>query len=181
MIFYLLIILVAFNCTNSIDIKDFCFQTETCETDSNCENRCDGKYSFSCRNGLCAIDRYSCQSIRLFSSISGNLRNDFESKKIENLYEQFLSQIADCPSVDYNWTANDVCLNRSCYYKKKIPFRLTSQKMNMIKYKNCDCIDEYSFKCGNNYCAKHKNACNQTLFKLKEKTISFIINKCLKL
>ena len=165
----LLIILVTFNFTHSIKLNDFCFRKETCEASSDCKERCYGKFSFKCGHGLCSTNKYNCQSIKLFSIISGHLRNDIQYEEFEKNYQIFLQRIADCPLVDYNWTANDVCLNsKSCYYKPNIPFRLINKKINLIKYTDCDCIGEYSYKCDHNFCARHKNACNESLIKSKE-------------
>ncbi len=62
----LVIILSIINLSEcALKVTDFCKKLEI----DGKEQECNGKYSLSCAGILCAKDRYSCQSLRVFHGI----------------------------------------------------------------------------------------------------------------
>ena len=69
-----LFILLLFGIVECIKVNNFCYQSSI---DTN--KKCNKKHSFKCSQitNLCSIDRYSCQSLTLFSKVKYRLVGPF--------------------------------------------------------------------------------------------------------
>ena len=63
-------IILSIKLVGSIKTIDFCYVPD----DQDLE--CFGKYNLKCGDYLCAKDRYSCQSLKLFSSVKNTQKNE---------------------------------------------------------------------------------------------------------
>ncbi len=73
----------------TLRVADFC---EKLEIDGE-EQKCNGKYSLSCADILCAKDRYSCQSIRLLHGIKNIQKTEKGYLFFQNNFEAFMKFI----------------------------------------------------------------------------------------
>ena len=151
----------------SIKVTDFCYQISIEKEVIKCkENK---KYSYQCFEGLCSINRYSCQSIKLFSAVKDFQRNEKSYLFFLNNFESFVREIKDCPEPPkYEWNPNDVCLNTKDCMNTTI--RIWS---NLLKPSECKCKGKYNHKCNSDYCASDKRACDYL-----KKIIRSKIKKC---
>jgi len=116
---FLFIMFLLFGIIECIKVNNFCYQSSI-ETNKNCNKR----HSFKCSQitNLCSIDRYSCQSLTLFSKVKHTQRKENDYIFFQNQYEAFIKLIKVCPKPPkYKLNPNDVCLNkRTCDYLKEI-------------------------------------------------------------
>jgi hypothetical protein len=124
----------------------------------------------SCSKNTCSKDQFSCQGLKLLSSVK-----DFKGfgKKYDlfiKIYDLFISQIKNCTNPEYEWNSNDVCLNI------KVSFQLDSSGIKIKKLKPNECSEKYNIKCNNYYCASDKRACNHYEFKMARNNSN--IKKC---
>ena len=84
-----LLLLLLAQCLRCLNHDDFC----NYDPIEGKELKCQGKYKLRCGRILCAKNGYSCQNMRLFSSVN-NRRNKNKNK---NKFESFMKQIKDCP------------------------------------------------------------------------------------
>ncbi len=68
------ILILSIKLIQCIKVTDFCYQISIKNEEIKCKEH--NKYSYDCGQGLCAIDRYSCQSIKLFSAVKDFQRNE---------------------------------------------------------------------------------------------------------
>jgi hypothetical protein len=150
----LVIILSIINLSEcALKVTDFCKKLEI----DGKEQECNGKYSLSCAGILCAKDRYSCQSLRVFHGIKNIQKTEKEYLFFQNNFEAFMKLIKKCPKLPkYKWNPNDVCLiAENCF---QTSFWLIWS--TLLKPCECNFRGEYNFKCDNNYCALDKRACD---------------------
>jgi hypothetical protein len=137
-----------------IKVTDFCFHDIFQNKIIKCKET--KNYKYECGQGICSIDRYSCQSMKLFSTIKDTQKIEKNYRFLENYYETFLSQIKDCPTPPkYKWNSNDVCLNAKDCLKTTL-WRIWSTLLTS----QCKCKGKYDYKCNSDYCASNKQACN---------------------
>jgi hypothetical protein len=148
----------------SIKVTDFCYQISIEKEVIKCkENK---KYSYQCFEGLCSINRYSCQSIKLFSTVKDIQRIEMSYHFFKNQYESFLNKIKDCTKPSkYKWNSNDVCLNTKDCLQTTF-WRIWS---TLLKPGECRCKEKYNYKCNSDYCASDKRACSYLKKNLKAK------------
>jgi hypothetical protein len=150
----------------SIKVNDFCFQISINNGIIKCHEN--NKYNFDCGQDLCAIDRYSCQSIKLFATVKNFQRDEKSYLFFHNNFEKFIRSIKNCPKPPkYKWNPNDVCLKTKNCTK---PIRIWS---NLFKPSECKCKGKYNHKCNSDYCASDKRACDYL-----KKIIRFKTKKC---
>jgi hypothetical protein len=138
-----------------IRMTDFCFQDIIENKIIKCQET--KNFSYECGQGICSIDRYSCQSMKLFSKVKDTQKNEKNYRYFENYYDTFLNQIKDCPAPPkYKWNSNDVCLNaRDCFHTIRLLWS------SIIKKGECKCKgNKYNYKCNSDYCASNKQACD---------------------
>ena len=153
-----LLILSSIKLMQSIKANDFCYQISiNNKIIINCEEN-NHKYIYDCGHGLCAIDRYSCQSIKLFSSVKNIEKNEVIKTYIKNNFKLFTSLIKDCKKSikKYKFNLIDVCLKRKDCFKEH-GFGIWSILMKPDK---CKCKGKYKYKCNSDYCASDKRACD---------------------
>ena len=151
-----------------IKVTDFCFHDIFQNKIIKCKET--KNYKYECGQGICSIDRYSCQSLKLFSKVKHTQRKENEYIFFQNQYETFVKQIKNCPeSPKYKWNLNDVCLNTKDCLQTTF-WRIWS---TLLKPGECKCKEKYNYKCNRDYCASDKRACDY----LKQ-TKKFRIKKC---
>jgi len=152
----LTIILVIFSINLSecaLKVTDFCKKLEI----DGKEQECNGKYSLSCAGILCAKDRYSCQSIRVFHGIKNIQKTEKDYLFFQNNFEAFMKLIKKCPKLPkYKWNPNDVCLIAENCFQTSL-WRIWS---TLFKPGECKCRGRYNYKCNSDYCALDKRACD---------------------
>jgi hypothetical protein len=151
-----LLILSSIKLMQSIKVNDFCYQISIKYKVIDCEEN--NKYNYDCGHGLCAIDRYSCQSLKLFSSVKNIEKNEAKKSYIKNNFKLFMSLIKDCKKSLKKYKLNliDVCLKRKDCFKEH-GFGIWSILMKPDK---CKCKGKYNYKCNSDYCASDKRACD---------------------
>ena len=138
----------------TLRVADFC---EKLEIDGE-EQKCNGKYSLSCADILCAKDRYSCQSIRILHGIKNIQKNEKGYLFFQNNFEAFMKFIRKCPKQPkYKWSPKDVCLNNKHCFQTSLWRTLWSTP---FKPDECKCRGKYNYRCNNAYCALDKQACD---------------------
>ncbi len=71
----------------SIKITDFCYQISIEKEVIKCkENK---RYNYQCFEGLCSVNRYSCQSIKLFSAVKDFQKKGQNTGNNEKLFKKF--------------------------------------------------------------------------------------------
>jgi len=150
----------------SIKVTDFCYQISIEKEVIKCkENK---RYNYQCFEGLCSVNRYSCQSIKLFSAVKDFQKIENHYLFFKNQYESFMKKIKDCTKpLKYKWNSNDVCMNTNDCFKAH-GYGIWSI---LMKPSECKCKGKYNHKCNSGYCASDKRACDY----LKKKTK---IKKC---
>jgi len=151
---FLFIMFLLFGIIECIKVNNFCYQSSI-ETNKNCNKR----HSFKCSQitNLCSIDRYSCQSLTLFSKVKHTQRKENDYIFFQNQYEAFIKLIKVCPKPPkYKLNPNDVCLNtKNCL--QTTFWRIWS---TLLKLDECNCKGKYNFKCNSDYCASDKRTCD---------------------
>jgi len=157
-----LLILSSIQC---IKVTDFCYQNEA----GNCKEN--NKYIYDCGHGLCATDRYSCQSMKLLSTVKNIEKNEEKKNYIKNNFKLFVSLIKDCNKSfkKYKLNLNDVCLKREECFKEH-GFGIWSI---LMKPDLCKCKGKYNYRCNKDYCTSDKRACDY----LRPKKV-FAIKSC---
>ncbi len=161
----ILLLILTIKLTQSIQEAEFCYKISINNEVIKCEEN--KKYNYDCSEGLCSVDRFSCQSLTLFSTVRKYSRNDYMYFK--NKFESFMNEIKECPEpAKYEWNPNDVCLNKkNCLNTFNHRLWLwTNHKMSESK-----CKGKYNIRCNSDYCASDKRACEN----LKK---DFMIQKC---
>ena len=138
----ILLILLALNWIECLEVKDFCYKLKTKVK----EFECNGDYSQSCGNGVCTKDEYNCKLIALYYFFPNTL----------NQYMKHIKYCPKPPSETVKWKSNDVCLNT----KDCVNTFITIWSLNQIKKRECKCIGKYSYRCNSDYCALNKQACD---------------------
>jgi hypothetical protein len=152
----------------SIKVTDFCYQISIDKEVIKCKEN--NEYNYQCFEGLCTVDRYSCQSFKLFSTVKDIQRTEKSRDFFKNQYQLFLGKIKDCPEPPkYEWTTNDVCFNTKDCLQTKF-WRIWS---TFLKLGECKCTGGYNHKCNSDYCASDKRGCDH----LKQ-TERFKIKNC---
>jgi hypothetical protein len=160
------ILILSIKLIQCIKVTDFCYQISIKNEEIKCKEH--NKYSYDCGQGLCAIDRYSCQSIKLFSAVKDFQRNEKSYQFFRNNFEKFIKIIKACTKpLKYKWNSNDVCMNTNDCFKAH-GYGIWSI---LMKPDECKCTGKYNHKCNSGYCASDKRACDY----LKKKTK---IKKC---
>jgi hypothetical protein len=161
------ILILSIQLIQCIKVTDFCFQISINNEVKKCPEN--NKCNYDCGKGLCSINRYSCQSIKLFSVVKDFQRNEKSYLFFLNNFESFVREIKDCPEPPkYEWNPNDVCLNTKDCMNTTI--RIWS---NLLKPSECKCKGKYNHKCNSDYCASDKRACDYL-----KKIIRSKIKKC---
>lgn len=148
-----------------IKMTDFCFHDIFQNKIIKCKET--KNYNYECGQGICSIDRYSCQSLKLFSKVKDTQKSEKNYRFFENYYEKFLSQIKDCPKtpLKYKLNSNDLCLNaRDCFQAIRLLWS------SIIKKGECKCKGKYDYKCDSDYCASDKQACDHLKQIVRSKT-----------
>ena len=152
-----------------IKVTDFCYQIKIEDKVTECNQN--NKYKYDCMSGLCSIDqRYSCQSIKLFSTVKDIQKSEKDYIFFKNHYQHFLSKIKDClEPPKYKWNQNDLCVNiGSCL---QTTFRRIWS--TLFESDECKCRGKHNYKCNDDYCASDKRACKYLKHKVKTQ-----IKKC---
>jgi len=140
-----------------IKVTDFCYKLEIHEKLSKCH----GKFSLSCCDILCAKDRYSCQSLRLFAGIKNFQRTEQDYTKFNNIFQKFVSVIKNCtqPSLR-QWTPNDVCsIRKDCAMTSALQHWLQFSRFT-FKKNVCKCQKKHSYQCDKHQCTIDREACD---------------------
>ena len=145
-------IILSIKLVGSIKTIDFCYVPD----DQDLE--CFGKHNLKCGDHLCAKDRYSCQSLKLFSSVKNTQKNEKAYQFFKNNFEAFLNSIKECPlPAKYEWNSNDVCLKAKNCFQTSF-WKIWSSLMN---HDECECRENHKFRCDRDYCASDKRACHE--------------------
>jgi len=157
-----LFLILAIKLIQCIRITDFCFKISTNNENMKCKE-INKKYKYNCQSALCSIDRNSCHSILLFSTVGKHTNN--------NLFESFVNSINECPK--YEFDLNDACLNSNndCSF---LSYHRLSLWSSQKKQGSCKCKGKYNIKCNRDYCVSNRWACEE-LFINKSLVIK---NKC---
>jgi hypothetical protein len=152
-----------------IKVTDFCYQIKIENREIECKQN--SKYKYDCMPGLCSVDpRYSCQSIKLFSTVKDIQKNEKDYIFFRDYYQLFLSKIRDCTEPPkYKWNQNDLCVNIGSCLQTTF-WRIWS---TLFKQGECKCRGKYIYKCNKDYCASDKRACKYLKHKVKSE-----IKKC---
>ena len=162
------ILILSIKLIQCIKVTDFCFQISVNNEEIKCKEHY--KYNYDCGKGLCSINRYSCQSIKLFSALNDFPRNEKSYLFFLNNFEKFIRIIKGCTKpLKYKWNSNDVCMNTNDCFKAH-GYGIWSI---LMKPDECNCTGKYKYKCNSNLCALNKKACDH----LKHKK-DFVIKKC---
>ena len=163
-----LILILFLKLIQCIKVDNFCYQISINNEIIKCQENV--RYNYDCGQGLCSIDRYSCQSIKLFSTVKDLQRNEKSYNFFQNNFEAFVKIIKDCPDPpEYKWSSNDVCMKtENCF--KAYGYGIWSI---LMKPDECKCMGKYKYKCNINLCALNKKACDH----LKHKK-DFVVKKC---
>ena len=149
----LIILIFAINLIECIKVTDFCYKIKI----NDKKQECQGNYTFNIADIVCAKDRYSSRSLRVFYSIRNIQRNKNDYIYLKNKYEIFMNQIKDCPQPPkYKWNLNDVCLNSKDCLKTTL-WRIWS---TLLIPGECKCKGKHNYRCNNDYCALNKQACD---------------------
>ncbi len=134
-VFLVLLLVKHMKCFNSDELCVIeCENKTECMKKSCQENN---QYSVKCNINYCSKSTKSCKEYL-----------------VRSFWKRFKKPITKCPKT---WKSKSVCQN-----KKKCLFKLKIWVFSEVKkiWINCPCNNEYNFKCGNDYCAKNKEACS---------------------
>ena len=62
-----------------------------------------------------------------------------------------------------------------CISKQKIPMRIKNKDCKLFKFTKCKCNGKFKYNCGESYCAKSKNGCNENNLKFLKSNESMVL------
>jgi len=114
-----LILILFLKLIQCIKVDNFCYQISINNEIIKCQENV--RYNYDCGQGLCSIDRYSCQSIKLFSTVKDLQRN-------EKSYNFFQNNFCKCMG-KYRYKCN----SNLCALNKKACDHLKHKKDFVVK------------------------------------------------
>lgn len=142
-------------------------------------SQCTGRYSIRCGD-FCATNETTCDYFTNLNQITF-----FRMLLIPGLfhfqvsrYHRFLNEIDFCTNDLKEWSPSDVCINFSsdCFSTHVYPFG--KDFIRVSRRVNCDCDDEFGYKCGKLYCARDRNLCEGFRLRMNSSNQTHHIKRC---
>jgi hypothetical protein len=166
-IIILIFILIKLN--KCLELSSYCINNQPLS------NSCDEeivKYKFKCDTNVCSINKDSCFQFKLFRIIKGGDSNKKINAHRYQILKSIKEQIQECKQIK----KETYCIKKyPCWYIKKFPTRTGDIGLPYQKF--CECRGEKPVDCGNHFCARNNQDCNEINY--LNKNFIKTIQKCL--
>jgi hypothetical protein len=167
-VIYLIFALIKLN--KCFELTSYCTKNQSTALNS-CHERI-VKYKFQCEANICSINSDSCLKFKVFSIIKGGKLYQKINANRYQILKSIKEQIQECKPIK----KETYCIKKyPCWYIKKFPTRTGDIGLPYRKF--CECRGEKATDCGNNFCARSNQDCNEINY--INKNFIKTIQKCL--
>lgn len=150
---FIFIVLTVINSVFTLKSNSLCYLSEN-------DQVCQGRLNFKCTSNICTQSEEICEKYEHIKDMLGSSMRVFIPNAYVQKYDEFEEHIKECNY--YAVKPVDICINKdNCFHKKTLPMR--GNFMKVFEKKLCDCTGKLKYKCGVNYCAVNKIACEEFL------------------